>query len=173
MQSTSISSHSTNNNKQFTLFIIYMNVVLYATCYQIQRPLEPFMVERLNLTGDSSNEYAKLQSFSHIILTLCSFISGRYLDYFGYKGGFIIVFLSCACSYYMLSQATTLNLLYLSKLPTVFQSGFLCAQVAASQSTSDGAERVEALGRLTVSYTIGSIIGNNYHTISYIYINYK
>ena len=31
--------------------------------------------------------------------------------------------------------------------------------VAASQATTDGSERVEALGRLTVCYTIGSVIG--------------
>lgn len=35
----------------------------------------------------------------------------------------------------------------------------MCAQLAASQATSDGAERVLALGRLSMSYTIGSVLG--------------
>ena len=35
----------------------------------------------------------------------------------------------------------------------------MCAQLAASQATSDGADRVLALGRLSMSYTIGAILG--------------
>lgn len=35
----------------------------------------------------------------------------------------------------------------------------MCAQLAASQATSDGADRVLALGRLSMSYTIGSVLG--------------
>jgi hypothetical protein len=30
-----------------TLYIVYVNVLLYATCFQLQRPIEPFMVEKL------------------------------------------------------------------------------------------------------------------------------
>lgn len=49
------------DRKTLTIYIVYINVVLYATCYQLQRPIEPFMVEKLGLTGDSSGEYARLQ----------------------------------------------------------------------------------------------------------------
>lgn len=146
-------------NKNITLMIIYINVVLYATCYQIQRPLEPFLVEKLNLQGDSSDEYARLQSFFSVMQTIGSFVSGRFLDQFGAKGGFVISFLASALSYTFLSQSRTLTILYISKIPSIFQAGFLCAQLSASQITFDGAERVEALGRLTFCYTIGSIIG--------------
>ena len=41
---------------QLTLGIIYINIVLYATCYQIQRPLEPFLVDKLALSGDASGD---------------------------------------------------------------------------------------------------------------------
>lgn len=143
----------------WNLLIIYVNVALYATCFQIQRPLEPFLVDKLMNKGDSSNEYAQLQSFFSIMQTIGSFMSGRFLDRFGSKGGFIISFLASACCYALLSQATTIEMLYLSKVPTILQAGFLCAQVAASQVTKDGAERVQALGRLTMSYTVGSVIG--------------
>ena len=148
-----------SRNKSITLVIIYINVILYATCYQIQRPLEPFLVEKLNIQGDSSDEYARLQSFFSVMQTIGSFVSGRFLDQFGAKGGFMISFISSALSYALLSQSTSLTILYISKIPSIFQAGFLCAQLAASQVTLDGAERVEALGRLTFCYTIGSIIG--------------
>mmetsp|Transcript_11695 Transcript_11695/g.16072 ORF Transcript_11695/g.16072 Transcript_11695/m.16072 type:complete len:409 (+) Transcript_11695:18-1244(+) len=103
--------------------------------------------------------YANLQSFFSIIQTVGAFGLGVCLDKFGVKGGFILSFVASALCYGILSQSTTIEMLYLSKVPTIFQSAFLCAQVAISQATTDGSERVEALGRLTVCYTIGSIIG--------------
>ena len=142
-----------------TMLLVYINVMLYATCYQIQRPLEPYMVAKIGLIGDSSAEYANLQSFFQLMQTFGALIAGWFLDRFGAKWGFIISFIASALSYMLLSQATTLELLYLSKVPTIFQQGFLCAQLAASQGTKDGAERVQALGRLTMSYTIGSVLG--------------
>lgn len=152
---------SSSQNDQYILWIVYLNVALYATCFQIQRPLEPFLVDKLIKNGatDSGQEYAKLQSFFSIIQMVGSLISGRMLDRFGVKGGFVVNFVACALCYGLLSQATTLPILYASKIPSVFQMGFLCAQVAASQVTSDGPERVQALGRLTMSYTVGSVLG--------------
>jgi MFS family permease len=147
------------SSSDITLAIIYVNVALYATCFQMQRPLEPFLVDKLIAKGNSSNEYARLQSFFSIMQTVGSYVSGRFLDNFGAKYGFIISFVASALCYAILSQSTTIEILYMSKIPTVFQAGFLCAQVAASQATMDGAERVQALGRLTLSYTVGSVLG--------------
>lgn len=59
-----------------TLLLIYVNVALYATCFQIQRPLEPFLVDKLGLGGDSGGEYAKLQSFFSVMQTLGSLVAG-------------------------------------------------------------------------------------------------
>lgn len=152
---------ATTKNTNYILWIVYLNVALYATCFQIQRPLEPFLVDKLinNGSSDSAQEYAKLQSFFSLIQTFGSLVSGRMLDNFGVKGGFFVNFIACALCYGLLSQATTLPILYLSKVPSIFQMGFLCAQVAATQVTTDGPERVKALGRLTMSYTVGSVLG--------------
>ena len=119
------------------------------------------MVEKLMSSAgtDSSKEYAKLQSFFSVLQTVGSFFSGILLDRFGIKGGFIVSFLGSAACYALLSQATTLEILYWSKVPSIFQAGFLCAQVGVTQVTLTGSDRVVALGRLTMSYTIGSIIG--------------
>lgn len=143
------------------LIIVYINVVLYATCYQLQRPIEPFMVEKLGLNGDgdSAGEYARLQSFFSIIQMVGSFFYGILLDRLGSRGGFMLSFFSSGLCYAMLANADSLSMLYLSKIPTIFQAGFLCAQAAIAESTPDGADRVSALGRLTVAYTIGSVIG--------------
>ena len=151
-----------NSKKDYILLLIYINVALYATAFQIQRPLEPFLVDKLvnNGSGDGGvGEYARLQSFFSLIQTVGSLITGKFLDTFGAKFGFMINFAACALSYGLLSQAYTLNMLYLSKIPSIFMAGFLCAQTLASQVTSDGADRVTALSRLTMAYTIGMILG--------------
>jgi MFS family permease len=48
----------------------------------------------------------------------------------------------------------------MSKIPTVFQAGYLCGQLAVTQLTKSGEERVMILGRLAMSYTDGSVLGN-------------
>ena len=140
------------------LWIVYLNVILYAFCFQLQRPLEPYLVDKLS-TANSADEYARLQSFFSIVQTFGSLFTGFFLDKFSAKTGFVITFISSALSYYILSISTSIEILYLSKIPTVFQAGFLCSQLAASQLTSDGSERVKALGRLTMCYTLGMILG--------------
>lgn len=146
-------------SSDYVLWIVYINVALYATCFQIQRPLEPFLVDKLLKDGDSAAEYARLQSFFSLVQTFGALISGRLLDKFGAKGGFLVNFAACALCYGLLSQSTTIGILYASKIPTIFQMGFMCAQLSASQLTSDGPERVKALGRLTMSYTVGAVLG--------------
>ena len=126
----------------------------------MQRPLEPYLVDRLVITeGSAADEYARLQSFFFIVQTLGSLFIGRLIDNIGYEWGFILNFVASAISYFILSESRTLLLLYLSKLPTIFQAGFLCAQVAVTRSEFDGASRVTLLGRLTTAYTIGSVVG--------------
>eukprot|EP01031_Cornospumella_fuschlensis_P030904 gene30904-37348_t len=149
-------------NKSFTTWVIYINIAIYATCYQIQRPLEPFLVEQLKKQeggGDAATEYARLQSFFSIMQTIGSLLSGRIIDKFGVKGGFVLSFLASAMCYGILSQSHNMELLYYSKIPTIFQAGFLSAQAAISQFTADGPDRAKALGMLTMSYTVGSVLG--------------
>jgi MFS family permease len=143
------------------LWIIYVNVALYAMCFQLQRPLEPFLVEKLiaNVGGDAATEYARLQSFFSVLQTLGSLVSGMLLDRLGAKGGFVLSFAASALCYLLLSQASSVSILYLSKVPSLFQSGFLCAQMAITQCTPEGMERVRALGMLTTSYTVGAVLG--------------
>ena len=148
-------------NKEFTLGIIYLNIILYALCYNLQRPLEPFLVEKLvKNNNDSNKEYGKLQSYFYIVQTIGSLIAGRFLDRYGPRLGFIINFLSSGLSYYLLSISTSISILYMSKIPTIFQAGFLCAQLAVTQLTVTSEERIMLLGRLAMTYTVGSVLGN-------------
>jgi hypothetical protein len=80
------------------------------------------------------------------------------IDRIGIRGGFMLTFLSSAASYTILAYTDSVNMLYISKIPAVFQAGFMCAQAAVSQATSDGPQRIAALGKLTMAYTIGVVL---------------
>jgi OCT family organic cation transporter-like MFS transporter 18 len=152
------------NNRDLVLWITYINIVLYALCYQLQRPVEPFLVKSLTENHDDpkyvSEKYSQLQSFFSAIQTVGSPLVGILLDRVGVRKASCLVFLASALSYAILASATNMNLLFLSKVPTALQHAFLVAQAAAAISTgSNAAARAQALGRMTTAYTIGGTIG--------------
>jgi len=156
---------SMSSAKSRTLVLIYGNMILYALCFQMQRPLEPFLVDQIQKSAGehdaktASESYTQLQSFFGIVQMFGSFVSGPLLDKFGAKGGLLVNFACSAMSYYLLSLSTTMDVLYYSKIPTVFQAGYLCGQLAISKITREGTERTSALGLLTTSYLVGNMIG--------------
>lgn len=148
--------------KQTELFLIYGLIVMYALCYQLQSPVEPFLVDKLTGGGaspESSRQYANLMSFFSFAQAFGSLIVGYFLDRFGVRAGFCLNFIACAISYYMLSIANSMEMLFLSKVPGMCLAGFLCAQTAIAKVTEQGPERLTALGRLTTASTVGGIIG--------------
>lgn len=145
------------------IWIVYGLVVLYALCYQLQKPIEPFLVDKLIKNSDNSTDaataYAKLKGYFSAFQGVGSLAFGYILDRWGTRTGLIINYLACACSYYILSIATSVELLYLSTVPGIAMAGFLCAQTAMIKLTEPGADRVAALGGLTAAYTIGGFVG--------------
>jgi OCT family organic cation transporter-like MFS transporter 18 len=128
-----------------SLTVVYALVVLYALCYQLQSPLEPFLVEKFVKGEDAASSYARLVSFFSFMQIVGSFVVGYLLDVIGLRAMFALNFLSCAASYALLARATSIEMLFLSKVPALFQAGFLCAQTASAKLTPDGQERVRAV----------------------------
>lgn len=143
------------------LWITYINIVLYALCYQLQRPVEPFLVQELAKSGESvTKTYGQLQSFFSTIQTIGSPLVGILLDRVGIRKASAIVFSASAASYLILSYAVNMQTLFYSKIPTALQHAFLVAQaVAATSCQGNEAARAQALGRMTTAYTIGATIG--------------
>jgi len=141
------------------LLIVDALVVLYALCYQLQVPLEPYLVDRLvtNVEGGSADaikQFTQLQSFFSIVQMVGSMFVGGLVDVLGVRFAFVLNFAACALSYAILASAesmTGMAGLYVSKLPAVFMTGFLCAQAAVAQLTKPGAGRAEELGKLTMA----------------------
>jgi MFS transporter, OCT family, solute carrier family 22 (organic cation transporter), member 18 len=140
------------------LWITYVNIVLYALCYQLQRPVEPYLIKSLTAEHPDpkivSQYYGRLEAFFSAIQTFGSPLVGILLDRVGIRKTSALVFLSSALSYGILSQANTMSMLFLSKVPTALQHAFLVAQATAATSTgTDPAARAQALGRMTTAYT--------------------
>lgn len=153
-----------NSSDRAALWITYVNIVLYALCYQLQQPVEPFLVQALsvkNNDADAINKtYGQLNAFFSTIQTIGSPLVGILLDRVGIRYTSGLVFLASAASYAILARASDLNWLFLSKVPTALQHAFLVAQATAATSTrGNAAARAQALGRMTTAYTIGATIG--------------
>jgi predicted MFS family arabinose efflux permease len=164
--SMSASSQATKAREdRIALLVTYLNIVLYALCFQLQRPVEPFLVKSLaSQAGDDSAQvsktYGQLQSFFSAVQTIGSPLVGILLDKIGIRNASAVVFGATSLSYFILSYATDMNLLFLSKVPTVLQAAFLVAQATAATATGgDPTARARALGRMTTAYTVGATIG--------------
>ncbi|KAL7466091.1 hypothetical protein ACHAXS_006389 [Conticribra weissflogii] len=174
---------------QYEAATTYVNIIFYAISYQLQRPVEPFLVRSLintpstytknsrrNNFDDESQRtnqtYGRLTSLFSLIQTVGSPIVGTLLDRIGPRKTSILVYGASALGYWMLSHATTPGMLYWSKVPMVLQHAFLVGQATVSRSCNDSnhdidaregwdsaAQRAAALGRMTTAYTIGATIG--------------
>jgi OCT family organic cation transporter-like MFS transporter 18 len=156
--------------------ITYLNIILYALSYQLQRPIEPFLVRSLihqtsssattpNHTDLVQNEessinqtYGRLTSFFSLIQTIGSPLVGILLDKIGVCRTSVLVYTASATSYAILARATTPSGLYWSKVPTLLQHAFLVGQATVTES-DDSLSRAAALGRMTTAYTVGATIG--------------
>mmetsp|Transcript_25640 Transcript_25640/g.59742 ORF Transcript_25640/g.59742 Transcript_25640/m.59742 type:complete len:457 (+) Transcript_25640:52-1422(+) len=141
------------------LVLVYVNVLLYALCFQFQKPIEPYLVDKLGHgKGDAGVAYAWLQTFFGLVQVPGSFVMGLVLDRYGTRAGYVAVFLGSAASYAIMGVATNMWILYLSKVPAALQHAFLVSQTMVAQVSSEE-DRAEALGLLMTAYTIGASIG--------------
>ena len=138
--SSNKTSKTTTNKKvdssveSAVLWVTYLNIVLYALCYQLQRPVEPFLIKSLTeqAAGDGddsadsvSRSYGNLQSFFNTAQTLGSPLVGILLDRIGIRYTSAIVFFSSGLSYAILASSYDMKTLFCSKIPTVLQAAFL------------------------------------------------
>ena len=141
------------------VWFVYGLVFLYSVSYQLQSPIEIFLVEKLSKGEDLATTYGNLKTLFAAVVMISSLIFGKILDQYGLRAGFILVFLACASTFGIMSIADSMEMLYLSKIPAIFHSGYLAAQCCIIKLSKPGEERLVALGRLASSYTLGGIIG--------------
>ena len=116
-----MSSHAKRRSATIALWVTYVNIVLYALCYQLQRPVEPFLVAKLTTSGgdgdataqDAAMNYGRVQAFFSAIQTVGSPLVGILLDRIGIRRTSALVFAASALSYAVLAHSTDLSTLFL------------------------------------------------------------
>mmetsp|Transcript_15531 Transcript_15531/g.34541 ORF Transcript_15531/g.34541 Transcript_15531/m.34541 type:complete len:446 (+) Transcript_15531:74-1411(+) len=134
--------------------VIYFNLLVYSLCFRLQSPVEPFLVKQLGGDELFEKEFGWLQSLQGFMHGVGALAMGLLMDIWGVRQSFVICYASTAVSYGILACATSLPLLFLSKLPMFLQHGYMLSQAWLSQQTSEE-QRPGAFVRVTVFYSIG------------------
>jgi OCT family organic cation transporter-like MFS transporter 18 len=124
-------------------------------CVTARRRHLPFSRSRDLLTR-AADGY--ITSFFSSIQLVGSLLSGWLLDRYGCRRVLALSFAASAASYALVASATSVQALYLAKLPTVFQHAVLAARAFVSYSTSDELRSVY-IGYVGVAYGVGMLVG--------------
>ncbi|WAR17334.1 S22AI-like protein [Mya arenaria] len=120
------------------IIITHFNIFLYSTCFWIQIGTLPTTFAVVQLAGGP--------------------LFGRFGDIFGSRAAMTLAFVSAALSYLLLSMSSSVSLLFLSRLPSVFMHAMQGGQMIVTDICDSG-KRADALGKLGISYGVGMIIG--------------
>lgn len=138
---------------------MYINVAVYALCYQMQSPLQPQLVESVGLEKIG---YAGLRTWFSAVQVLGSLISGMLIDSFGSRAALLLTFAASAVCYLALGMATQPWHLYAAFIPSVFQHGMLAAKawVAYDAQQKGTTQHLATLaGYCGLAYGLGYVIG--------------
>lgn len=139
------------------VLIVHANIVIYAMCYWLTNPLMPYLLKQF---GASSLSFGYMQSLFNIVQLAGGLVVGVLQDRYSGSTAMTITQFGSMLVYVCLLSTTSLTGLYLSRLPTVLQQSMQVAQAYISKASS-GPGRAIALGRLTLSYSAGMIVGSS------------
>ena len=137
------------------VYLIHLNLVCYSLLWWSVQPVFPYLSSQL---GASPVDIGYLTSASSLFQLVGSPFMGRLMDARGPKLALLMSNAFAALSYFLLSQSTSIPLLYLSQLPTFFLSTMHASQVYLTHLSS-AERRAESLGSLSLSYGIGMVAG--------------
>ncbi|KAK3722070.1 hypothetical protein QZH41_019830 [Actinostola sp. cb2023] len=139
-------------NKNFVLICTHFNAILYSMCFWIQLGVLPYLSKKL---GADPVVFGYLQTTFAVVQLCGGPIFGRFGDIFGSRAALALAFCAAAMSYGILGISSTVTMLFLSRLPSVFMHSMQGAQMIVTDISTDS-ERSNALGKLGVSYAIES-----------------
>lgn len=141
--------------RKWLLFNTHLNAVLYSSCFWVQIGVLPYLSKKL---GADPVVFGYLQTTFAVVQLCGGPLFGRFGDIFGSRAALVLAFAAAALSYSILGLASTVSMLFLSRLPSVFMHAMQGSQMVVTD-ISDKEGRADALGKLGVSYAIGMVIG--------------
>lgn len=139
------------------LQVVLLNVALYSACFAMQTPLLPTLIQTFD--GDAVVLYGSLQTFFAVLQLLGGLVCGPLFDVIGPRAGLVLSFLASAATYGGAACATSLAMLFVSRVPTVLQHAALASRIAVIGSSTSISTKSSLLGYLGLAASLGSIAG--------------
>ncbi|XP_034626139.1 solute carrier family 22 member 18 isoform X2 [Trachemys scripta elegans] len=143
--------------RQQVIRLTYLITAMDLTCLFMQIGIIPYLAKSLGL---DSVEFGYLQTTFGVLQLLGGPIFGRFADQFGTRAALTLSYLSGSAFFLLLSISTSVPLLFMSRIPSVFMHGLPGAQMVITDLTTP-AERADALGKLGLCFGVGVIIGSS------------
>jgi len=137
--------------------LIYVVVASYAMSFMMLQPLQYFQVKSLIPSGTESS-FANLKTIMALAQLAGSLFVGVMTDRMGGKRSLLLSLGASTLSYVLTAYASSITLLYLAQLPTLFQHGVLASR-AYLTCTLSPKERAVVLGRMSTAYPVGMLLG--------------
>ncbi|XP_052550534.1 solute carrier family 22 member 18 [Tympanuchus pallidicinctus] len=134
----------------------YLIVTLELTFLFMQFGVMPYLAKNLGL---DSVGFGYLQTIFGVLQLVGGPVFGRFADQFGNRAALTLSCASASAFFLLLSISTSIPILFLSRLPSVFMHGLPGAQKVITDLTAPS-ERAAALGRLGLCFGVGIIIGS-------------
>ncbi|XP_020826480.1 solute carrier family 67 member A1 isoform X2 [Phascolarctos cinereus] len=142
--------------QQFVLRVTYVLTAVELTCLFMQFSIMPYLAKDLGL---DSVGFGYLQTLFGVLQLLGGPIFGRFADQWGARAALTLSFLAASGFYLLISFATNVPLLVVSRIPAMFMHVLPGAQMVITDMTSP-ADRPAALGKLGLCFGIGVILGS-------------
>ncbi|KDO30164.1 hypothetical protein SPRG_05356 [Saprolegnia parasitica CBS 223.65] len=139
-----------------TLALLHANIFVYAFAFWVTQPTLPFLLKELSA---DMLLFSRFQTFCSFLQLFGGPLAGRICDAFGFTPTLVLSQAAAALSYALLATTTSVPMLFLSQLPTVFMHAMHAAQ-SAMTVLCDTNQRAVAMGRLSLSYGGGMVVGS-------------
>ncbi|KAL3889020.1 hypothetical protein ACJMK2_001379 [Sinanodonta woodiana] len=137
------------------ILVTHINIFLYASCFWIQTGTLPYLSKKL---GVNPTMFGYLQTTFAVVQLAGGPLFGRFGDIFGGRAAMTLAFSASALTYLLLSLSSTIPLLFLSRLPSIFMHAMQGGQMIVTDLGEEG-KRADSLGKLGLSYGVGMVVG--------------
>ncbi len=136
--------------------LVHVNIFLYALSFWIQQPVLPYLSKEL---GADAVTFGKLSSAMSVLALMGGGALGRLTDRKGAKISLITSHLGSLFMYTLMGWSQNLTWLFASRFGALLQHAMLCAQAALTDLVPED-KRSVAMGRLSLSYAVGMVLGS-------------
>ncbi|ETV80632.1 hypothetical protein H257_06155 [Aphanomyces astaci] len=147
---------TSTNRTTSSLALIHGNILIYAFAFWLTQPVLPFLLQELSA---DKLLFSRFQTFCSFLQLLGGPLAGRICDTFGFSITLGASQAAASLSYALLAASTSVPTLFLSQLPTMFMHAMHAAQSAMTILAPDNM-RATAMGRLSLSYGVGMVLGS-------------